>query len=300
MGRALALWSGPAFAEFAGEAWAVPEVARLEELRLVAMELLAGARLAQGRASAAVPDLDRLLHDHPLREGAIALLVSALYRSGRQADALGVLARARRRLADELGVDPGPQLRALERDVLDQAEHILAPVGLPAAPLAAPAAPPGLLGRTRELARLQAVARRAIRGVQLVLVSCDAGGGKTTLLDVFRVAQAAAGWTTALGRCPEADGAPPGWAWREVVEEVLAAHPADPALLARLDNFRTGSGPSAPEQTFWLARAMVDLLTGAAVRERPLLLVLDDLHRADGQTLQLLRSVVEGTGGHRC
>jgi DNA-binding SARP family transcriptional activator len=98
----LAAWTGPTLAEFADERWAAPEVARLDELRLVATERLAEARLARGRPADAVPGLEVLLRDHPLREGAVRLLALALYRSGRQADALAVLARARKRLAAEL------------------------------------------------------------------------------------------------------------------------------------------------------------------------------------------------------
>ncbi|MFC4942246.1 BTAD domain-containing putative transcriptional regulator [Pseudonocardia sp. GCM10023141] len=295
---ALACWSGPAFAEFATQPWAVAEVARLEELRLEATERLAEARLGTGDPAAAVADLERLLHDHPLREGAVRLLALALYRAGRQSDALAVLARARRTLAAELGVDPGPELRALERDVLAHVDHELRTAEPPvrpavAAPRPAPPHPaPDLVGRDRELARLRGAADRVrSSGVQVVLISSDAGGGKSALVSAFRADRAAAGWTTALGRCPEVDGAPPAWAWRELVTDVLAARPADRAWAARLEALNTG--PTSTAETFWLSRAAVDLI-GAAARSHPLLLVIDDLHRAEGETLQLLRSVVGG------
>lgn len=250
--EALALWSGPALAEFADERWAAAEAARLGELRLVAIERLAEVRLARGRPSNAVLDLELLLRDHPLREGAVRLLALALYRTGRQADALAVLARARTRLAEELGVDPGPELQALERDVLTQAEHVRGPVTV--APLPAER----LFGRAGELDRLRAAAARARTSAAVVLVEADAGGGKSTLVEAFR---AELGWTAATGRCPEVDGAPPGWAWTEIVEALLGRG-ADPGLVERLAPLRaTGPAPGTGE-TFWLSRAVVELVAG--------------------------------------
>ena len=118
--EALAAWTGPAYAEVADESWAAPEVARLTELRLAAIEARAEADLALGRPAPVIADLERHLHDHPGREDAVRLLALALYRTGRQGDALTVLRRARDHLAEELGVDPGPALRALEDDILRQ------------------------------------------------------------------------------------------------------------------------------------------------------------------------------------
>ncbi|WP_335983512.1 AfsR/SARP family transcriptional regulator [Streptomyces sp. CA2R106] len=121
---ALGLWRGPAYAEFAGARWADTERARLAELRLQGEERRAAARLALGRAEQAVPDLDAHLADHPWREEAWRLLALALYRSGRQADALAVLRRARETLAGRLGLDPGARLRRLEADILAQDPHL--------------------------------------------------------------------------------------------------------------------------------------------------------------------------------
>ncbi|RPE39651.1 DNA-binding SARP family transcriptional activator [Streptomyces sp. Ag109_O5-1] len=117
---ALELWRGPAYAEFADEEWAGAERARLAELRLRAVEQRAEALLAGGRAAEAVPDLDAHLTGHPWREEAWRLLALALYRTGRQGDALAVLRRARATLADQLGLDPGPALRRLEAGILAQ------------------------------------------------------------------------------------------------------------------------------------------------------------------------------------
>lgn len=117
---ALDMWRGPAYAEFVQENWARGERSRLAELRLQAVEQQAQARLALGLAAEAVPDLDAHLAEHPWREEAWRLLALALYRAGRQVDALAVLRRARAILADELGLDPGPELRRLETDILTQ------------------------------------------------------------------------------------------------------------------------------------------------------------------------------------
>ncbi|MFG3248729.1 BTAD domain-containing putative transcriptional regulator [Streptomyces sp. NPDC048187] len=128
---ALEEWRGPAYAEFGTEDWARGERARLTELRLRAVERRAELLVELGRAAEAVPDLDAHLADHPWREESWRLLALALYRTGRQADALAVLRRARARLAGDLGLDPGPRLRRLEAGILAQ-DPELAPSDEPA------------------------------------------------------------------------------------------------------------------------------------------------------------------------
>ncbi|MEU3752960.1 BTAD domain-containing putative transcriptional regulator [Streptomyces olivoreticuli] len=127
--EALGWWRGPAYADFTEEIWARAERSRLGELRLHAVERGAEARLALGLAAEAVPDLDAHVAEHPWREDAWRLLALALYRTGRQGDALAVLRRARTLLIEQLGVDPGPGLRRLEADILDQAGHLEAASG---------------------------------------------------------------------------------------------------------------------------------------------------------------------------
>ncbi|MFJ3414817.1 BTAD domain-containing putative transcriptional regulator [Streptomyces sp. NPDC086082] len=122
--EALSWWRGPAYADFAGAPWARAERSRLAEFRLHAVERRAEAQLALGRAAMAVPDLDAHVAEHPWREDAWRLLALALYRTGRQGDALAVLRRARTLLVEQLGADPGPALRRLEADILDQAAHL--------------------------------------------------------------------------------------------------------------------------------------------------------------------------------
>ncbi|MGY1690342.1 BTAD domain-containing putative transcriptional regulator [Geodermatophilus sp. SYSU D01105] len=275
--QALACWSGPAYAGSADASWAAPEVARLEELRLVAVELRADADLALGRAATVVPELERHLHDHPSREEAVRLLALALYRSGRQGDALTVLRRAREHLAEELGIDPGRGLRALEAAVLGQEPALdlpAPPVPLPATPTPAPPPPPPAPARAAELRQLLDLADQ---GARLVWVAGEAGAGKTTLVEAAAARLREAGWRVAEGRCPEVDGAPPAWPWTEVARAL-------------------GAAPLEEGTAFWLARAVADRLRAAA-REQPLLVVLDDVHRADELTLQLLRQVVDSLAG---
>jgi DNA-binding SARP family transcriptional activator len=118
--EALALWRGPAFAEVADEPWAAAETARLNELRLVARELHIAAGLRLGNPAAVVPEAEGLTRDDPMREEGWRLHALALWSSGRQADALAALRRARALFAEELGLDPGPHLVALEEAILTQ------------------------------------------------------------------------------------------------------------------------------------------------------------------------------------
>jgi DNA-binding SARP family transcriptional activator len=301
LSSALASWRGPAFQEFGGMAWADLEASRLEELRLMATERLANAALRLGRAAQAVAGLDRLTAEHPLREEAWRLLALALYQSGRQGDALSALRRARARLAADLGVDPGPALRELESDILAQAPHLstpsaalshtaMAPVSAPAAGHAAPAMAAPHAGREAELSQVARSAQEAAAGrMRIVLVSGDAGAGKTAFTDRVSQHLAGEGWTVTALRCPEDEGAPAGWSWAEALRRLSAA-PAEPqSLAAPLTGTPAGDGDPAVAR-FRLHRAVVGYLE-AVSRAGPLLLVLDDLHRADGETLAFLADV---------
>jgi len=121
---ALSLWRGQAYAEVADTAYIRPDVARLEELRLSVVEGRCAALLAVGAHEIAVAELEAFVQDHPLREYGCELLGLALYRAGRQADALAVLRTNQRRLADELGIDPRPALRRLEQQILTQSASL--------------------------------------------------------------------------------------------------------------------------------------------------------------------------------
>jgi WD40 repeat protein/DNA-binding SARP family transcriptional activator len=129
----LALWRGEAYAEFADEEWARPEAQRLGELHLVAYEDLVAAELACGRAAGMIPELETLVSEHPLREAFRGQLMLALYRTGRHVDALRAFQQYRDVLAEELGLDPSPELVDLDRRVLahDTTLRLAEPAGLP-------------------------------------------------------------------------------------------------------------------------------------------------------------------------
>lgn len=299
--EALTEWSGDPFAEFADTFWAAPEVARLTELRLAAVEYRAAALVELGRYSTAVAALERHVGARPERETAVAVLATALYLAGRQVDALDVLRHNRKRLIDELGLEPGKTLQDLERDILRHAEHL---DPSPSRPRPQPVSPQVIVttehaayGRAEELAVIDGAARSATSGGGAVLwIGGEAGSGKTTLAAAAASRLRAAGWRIVHGRCPEVDGAPAGWAWTEVLRELVGPRvpAADRHALAPLLH----DGVAAEAGTFWLGQAVADVL-GAIARRQPLAVVLDDLHRTDGLTLELLRLVVDRIEGGR-
>jgi len=311
LSAALASWQGAAFQEFGGLPWADLEASRLEELRLMASERLADAALRLGRAAQTVVGLNRLTTEHPLREEAWRLLALALYQSGRQGDALAALRRARARLAADLGVDPGPALSELENDILAQAPHLSAPPAtLPRPPAAAVPAPAGsdmtraaaglYVGRDAELGQVRRSALEAAAGrMRIVLVTGDAGAGKTALADEVSQRLAAEGWTMTAGRCPEHEGAPAGWAWAEALRQLArTAPPAEPQTLATLLTDAPPRDDDAAAARFRLHRAVGGYLESVS-RAAPLLVVLDDLHRADGETLAILADVTADLAASR-
>jgi DNA-binding SARP family transcriptional activator len=152
--RGLSLWRGAAFGEFAYEQFARAEAERLEELRLLALERRLEARLGLGRHAEALPELRALVAAHPLREGPRGQPMLALYRCGRQAEALELYAQTREILRDQLGLEPGVELRELQRRILTHDPTLQPSRALldPLPPLPSP--PNRLLGRERELAEL--------------------------------------------------------------------------------------------------------------------------------------------------
>ena len=190
---ALDLWRGAPLEEFAWAPFAPPEIRRLEELRLSALESRVEAELVAGRHAELVAELHRLTGEHPWRERLHAQLMLALYRSGRQGEALEVYRHAREVLVEQLGIEPGSELHRLHQAVLAHDAALDAPlatVTAPARPVSALPAPPNrTIGRAREL-RTIAERLRAGRGRVLTLTG-PGGVGKTRLaLESARAVQA--------------------------------------------------------------------------------------------------------------
>ena len=180
--EALALWRGEAYAGLTDAPVVDAEARRLAELHASALESWGEAELDAGAGPDLVADLERLVVEHPLRERLWALLVRALYQQGRQGEALGAFARAREVLSAELGVDPGPELQALHRQVLAQDPRLTRETRAPVPPELGPTAGV-LVGREQELAVLQDLWEEVRRGATVrVLLRAPAGAGALRLV----------------------------------------------------------------------------------------------------------------------
>jgi predicted ATPase/DNA-binding SARP family transcriptional activator len=246
--EALALWHGAPLAGLPEEARRAAEADRLEELRLTGLELRLDAELGCGRHDAVVAELERLTIEHPYRERFLQQRLLALYRCGRQAEALEVYRDARTVLAEELGLEPSPASQELERAILRQDPELAAPEppARTARPLPVPPTP--LVGRRLELAAVGALFRD--EGARLVTLTGPGGTGKTRL-----------GLALAHALEPEL---------RDGAVFVNLAPVSSPELLlptiAEALDVREGAQPLAEGVT-------------AHLRERRLLLVLDNLEQ---------------------
>jgi DNA-binding SARP family transcriptional activator len=190
--QALALWRGRPLADVAGLAWLDDQARRLDLLGQQIRRALSEARLAAGEHLHLVPELEQTVADHPLDEQVHAQLIVALYRCGRQADALSAYQRLRATLAEELGIDPSPALRELETAILRQDPSLDAPAPAGSLRLSAPSAPvpaqlppavSGFTGRSAELDRLDAIFSPASPedAVVVTAIAGTPGVGKTAL-----------------------------------------------------------------------------------------------------------------------
>jgi DNA-binding SARP family transcriptional activator len=329
--EALGLWRGPALAEVADEPFAQAERQRLEELRLVVLEDRLAAELAAGRHAAAVAELGELVGRYPFRERLHGLLILALYRSGRQAEALGAFRAARRVLGEELGIDPSRWLTQLEADILRQAPALdwMPPSGeagrprqakVPEAPVATTPLPMvgegKLVGRHEQLAELDALLAGAAAGHgRLVLLAGEPGIGKTRLAEEAAQRAASQGVRVAWGRCFEGEGAPAFWPWVQIARDLLArVAPGEldsvlrpsgaelSQLLPELKELIPGLEPppvvDLAAARFRLYQAVTELLRRLA-EARPLMVIVDDLHWADVASLGLLVFLAGGLRGAR-
>ena len=303
------LWAGDPYPDCEVETVRL-ERDRLTELRVTAHEVRGQALLDLGRPEAAVLALGAVATGHPYRERLWALLALAQYRCARQADALDTLRTLRERLAEDLGVDPTPEVAELEQRLLRQdagltavpqrreGRETTADAGAPS-PVAAPVAASGgdrdyaTVGRDAALAVLAAAVDRVAAGpgnAGVLSVSGEPGIGKSRLVAELEGLASARGVRVAVGRCHEGDFAPPLWPWLAIVRELVGDTTPDPLLLPLLDGVGS-SGDAGAGTALRMYDAVVGLLAAAA--GSGLVVVVEDIHWADVSSLRLLTRVVE-------
>jgi predicted ATPase/DNA-binding SARP family transcriptional activator len=279
LGAALGLRRGEPLAEFAYAGFADTQRAQLDELTLVAIESRAEADLVLGRHAELAGELEAQCAQHPLRERLWELLILALYRAGRQAEALHAYAEVRDRLVDELGIDPGPALCELQARILAQDSSLAAPI--PAPVRAAAPVPAGnlrerlssFIGRDAELEQL----RGSVRSSRLVTLTGPGGTGKTSL-----AVEAAAAM-----RAEYPDGA-----WLVELASVAAPGAVGPAVAGALGAAASALGSAQPAGS--AAELIVRHLAG-----RLLVVVLDNCEHVIAEAAALADTLAGAVPGLR-
>lgn len=265
-GQAEALWRGAVLADLPEARFADAERTRLEDLRLLALEVRYGAELARGHHSVAAPALAELVEAHPLREGLWALFLRALYGSGRQAEALRAFERHRRFLADELGIEPSPELRRLDTAIL---RHELASAGPPAStPGNLPHALSSFVGRRRVLEELAA----ALAVHRLITLTGPGGVGKTRL---------------ALEAAPAQVPRHPGGTW---VVDLAPVGDSSGVTRAVADALAVEDQPG---------QGLTDTLTAVLAHRPPTLIILDNCEHVAGAAGELAGAILRRASSAR-
>jgi DNA-binding SARP family transcriptional activator len=329
--ESLALWRGPALADLLDERFSQTTATRLEDERLDVLEGRIDAELALGQHAAVVPELERLVTEHPYRERFWYLLLLSLYRAGRQADALSGFHRVRALFSEDLGIDPSAALRALEEEILQQSPTLdwkppvdaVAAPGTPATePSELPIIPsfresdlnhPPLVGRDLQLAHIESLAEEVDQGRgRLLLLSGEPGIGKTRLAEELAAKVAPTNRAkVAWGRCYEGEGSRAFWPWIQVFRRFadVANEGGAASLSSEVDKLLGGEGldgdeladlarqdPAAARARLYdsVSRLLIEL---AAVQ--PIVIVLDDLQWADVPSLEVLQFLAPQMTGAR-
>jgi peptide/nickel transport system substrate-binding protein len=280
LAEALELWRGPALQDLADAPFAQTEIGRLEESRLSALEARIDADLARGRNGDLVPELESLVAEHPLRERLRGQLMLALYRAGRQADALAAYRHARSALVGELGIEPSEELRALEAAMLRQDPALAAPArastdgGAGAAP-----APTPLLKRRRPAA-IATVLLAAVLAAAIFAIARSTGGGAARVapngIGILANGKVVAAGT--IGASPTDIAAGAGSLWVTSTDQQTVSR-IDPNTGDVRQTINVGSGASgiaADDHAVWVANSLagtvsrIDPRTNGVVQEIPL------------------------------
>ncbi|MER7281546.1 BTAD domain-containing putative transcriptional regulator [Dactylosporangium sp. NPDC000244] len=324
---ALELWRGDPLPELGESSLARAERGRLQELRLTAIERHSEALLALGRAPEVVYRTETALAEAPYRERLWGQLMLALYRSGRQADAMAAFTRARHGLAEELGIEPGPALQQLAQEILRQAPNLDSPAPAPIAPTEAVPAPvpdipdprggpqsssDELVGRDAELRTVDRLLAEAAAGHgRLLLVSGSPGIGKSALL---RELAARAPGLVGSGTGVDGEAPPVFVPWAQILRGIASGRRAATALAEAFAPY--GNLPAVLDPTLGdvlpmpaaeriadpemarsrLLQGIVDGL-GRLAGSGPLVIVLDDAHWLDAPSTVLLTMFAKALRG---
>jgi DNA-binding SARP family transcriptional activator/tetratricopeptide (TPR) repeat protein len=321
LSEALDLWRGPAYGEVRGEPFALAEARRLEELRIGAIEMRTDAELQLGHHHELVGEMEALTRAHWTRERLWYQRMLALYRCGRQAEALHIFQELRTILVAELGVEPGLEVSNLEHQILTQNPALdwvetieattagaLPPNAIPLPALCDHTPAEGFIGRDRErellASQLSAVTQDGTS--RLVFIGGEPGIGKTSLAMEFARQSHAGGAIVLSGRANE-DFCAPYQPWAEALTH-LVMHASDDLLKQMADHtaplvhmvprladyLGTPETPSTTdtEAARYVWFGAVQGMLQAASLSAPVLLILDDLHWADVPSLRLLRHIV--------
>ncbi|MER6094146.1 BTAD domain-containing putative transcriptional regulator [Streptomyces bluensis] len=293
---ALKLWHGSPYSEFSAHPPLIDETTRLEQVRLSAVELRAEAGLALGAADEVAEILGAEVRLHPTHERLVEHLMTALSRLGRQAEALELYEQTRRYLAEEFGVGTAAELQRVHTAILRQKPDTDGTFSSSAP----------FVGRDPELRRLTDAAAAAATGHgHVACVTGPAGTGKTRLLLELRsrLENPQAELEVVTSQCFDGEGVPPYWLWTQILRQLSAGRPD--AFRAAAAPFGTLLAPLLPEQApghapaeisevlwpqarFRTHDAVCEVLLTLA-KQRPLVLLVEDLHWADMASLDLLR-----------
>ncbi|MEV0718445.1 AAA family ATPase [Asanoa sp. NPDC050611] len=291
--RALGLWHGPAGDGLAHGPNGMSVFAALDAEFLEVCVTAADLAVAQGQPGRVLPPLRLAARMAPLHEGVHAGLAHALAAAGQAAEALSLLRTVRARLAEELGIDPGPALAAAYQLVLEKT-----PEEQPPAPRPRSRSAESLIGRSHDLAVLRRTVEAALAGeTGLALVEGEPGVGKTRLLEEVAAEAQRWGALVAWGRCLEGDVAPAMWPWTQAIGGVVDALPP-----AAQEQWRAGElgpligpsdgDPAVPMGSRFRLFEQAVAIVGQVSPRRPVVLLVDDLQWADTASLDLFSHLV--------